>query len=344
MNNSKKVCICVPCYNNQDTIHETLESIVNQDYKNISIIIIDNCSTDKTVEVIADVIDKHTDVDMRLIVNEKNIGAANNWNKCIENIDGDYFCIYHADDVYHSDIVSKEVNYLNTNFDYGLVFTESVHIDENGNVKGKFEIPLRYADKGLCGFEDISECMLTYGNIMLCPSVMFRSNLFYGVNYRFDSKLRYAFDLDFYINIGKFHKIGFIKEKLIKYRLFSNSSTSYRSLLKYKNTMYDEFIMILTKYCEKENRKDLLRDKRFIKKYNQNIKLKMIHAFLNGDYTYAKNMLKLLNKDSGAVHLLLWRILVHIRLPLWIRKLLTYQRYKKYFINHFSEIILEVEE
>lgn len=71
-----KITVAIPCYNLQDRISVCLESVIAQDYKDIEILVIDDCSTDKSVEVINSMIDLHPEREFRLIVNETNLGLC----------------------------------------------------------------------------------------------------------------------------------------------------------------------------------------------------------------------------------------------------------------------------
>src|SRR4030066_149394 len=93
-----KVCICVPCYNSSETIFETITSLQQQTYKDISIIVVDNASTDDTVAIVRKIAENDNRIEIR--VNETNIGGEANYSRCIQLSQGDYTAIYHADDVY----------------------------------------------------------------------------------------------------------------------------------------------------------------------------------------------------------------------------------------------------
>ena len=71
-----KITVAIPCYNLQDRISASLESVIAQDYEDTEILIIDDGSTDKSVEVINSMIDLHPEREFRLIVNETNLGLC----------------------------------------------------------------------------------------------------------------------------------------------------------------------------------------------------------------------------------------------------------------------------
>ena len=84
----KLVSVCIPAYNNADYICETIDSVLNQTYKNIELVIVDDNSNDNTLEII-----KHYEAkDNRVKVyhNDKNLGMAGNWNHCLELCNGEF--------------------------------------------------------------------------------------------------------------------------------------------------------------------------------------------------------------------------------------------------------------
>ena len=99
------VCVCIPTFNSAATIRETLASIVNQSYKHLNIHVVDNDSTDDTLQIVLE----FNDPRIRLYKNKINVGAEGNFNRCIQSATGEYTAIFHADDIYESAMVEKQV-------------------------------------------------------------------------------------------------------------------------------------------------------------------------------------------------------------------------------------------
>lgn len=93
-----KITVAVTCYNLQDRISACLESVIAQDYKDIEILVIDDCSTDKSMEVINTLIDLHSDREFRFIINEINIGLNRVRNLAIQEAKGDAIFFVDGDD------------------------------------------------------------------------------------------------------------------------------------------------------------------------------------------------------------------------------------------------------
>lgn len=107
------VSICLPNYNKGEYIGETIQSILDQTYKNFELIIVDNASTDNSMEVINSFSDRR----MEVYRNDTNIGGVENVNKCIEYAKGDCFALFHSDDLYPRRIVELEAKGLSS-FEY----------------------------------------------------------------------------------------------------------------------------------------------------------------------------------------------------------------------------------
>ena len=96
MQKSPKVSVCIPVYNREDFIAEAIESVLSQTFTDFELIITDNCSTDKTPEIIK----KYASTDKRISCyrNEYNLGVIGNINRCVLLTRGKYIKIVCADD------------------------------------------------------------------------------------------------------------------------------------------------------------------------------------------------------------------------------------------------------
>ena len=95
ISNSPLISVILPTYNGEKHIVETLESVLNQTYTNLEIIIVDDCSTDKTVEIIK----SYNDSRIKLHINETNIGIGENTNKALSLATGEFIMMQDHDDI-----------------------------------------------------------------------------------------------------------------------------------------------------------------------------------------------------------------------------------------------------
>lgn len=123
------VSIITPTYNASKFIEETINSVIHQSYECWELIIIDDCSTDNTVQTIKNFIKK--DKRIHLIQNEKNLGPALTRNKGIKFASGAYVAFLDSDDLWKRMKLERQIQFMQKN---GFTFTYSFYeqIDENG--------------------------------------------------------------------------------------------------------------------------------------------------------------------------------------------------------------------
>ena len=143
------VTIAIPTFNRADgNLICALQSAISQTYKNIEIIVSDNCSSDDTEQVVK----QFKDPRLQYVRHPENIGANANFNFCLSQAKGDYFLLLHDDDLIDDDFVSvcmKAENYVFN--DIGIIRTGTRWIDVDGNVLSEKPILV-----GACSTEGVS--------------------------------------------------------------------------------------------------------------------------------------------------------------------------------------------
>lgn len=125
------VSIGIPTYNRANSyLRSALRSAVNQTYKNIEIIVSDNCSPDNTESVVKE----FNDPRIRYYRQRENIGPLNNRNFCLEQSRGEYFVIVMDDDLIDSDFISTCMNAVKDRGELGVILTGMREIDSDGNI------------------------------------------------------------------------------------------------------------------------------------------------------------------------------------------------------------------
>ncbi|MCD4833162.1 MAG: glycosyltransferase family 2 protein [Bacteroidales bacterium] len=150
-----KVTIGIPVYNEESNISATLDSLLQQDYKNYEILISDNNSTDKTVQIIEEYKKKHDNI--KILYNNVNQGALENWNHLIRNAQSEYFMIAGSHDLISKNYVSSLISSLGNNSKAVLAYAKTVWIDEHDN---NLNIPCGYVDTS--GFDQIRRFNLVF--------------------------------------------------------------------------------------------------------------------------------------------------------------------------------------
>ena len=126
-----KVSLGIPLYNESEFLEETIISLLNQSFKDIEIIAIDNHSSDDSFKIL----EKYSEKDKRLKIykNKANIGQSENFNLVFEKSEGEYFSWIGAHDKYEKNYVEKLVNKFKKNQNISVVFSNVSNIDKKGN-------------------------------------------------------------------------------------------------------------------------------------------------------------------------------------------------------------------
>jgi glycosyltransferase involved in cell wall biosynthesis len=130
--NTPFVSICIPVFNGENYLHESITSVLEQDYRNFELLVLDNCSTDSTSSIVSSIKDDR----VRYIKNKENIGAINNFSKCVSEAKGEYFVLLPHDDILLPGAL-KDFSKTLDNKDIGLVYSAIQVIDENGDTLHK---------------------------------------------------------------------------------------------------------------------------------------------------------------------------------------------------------------
>lgn len=130
------VTIAIPTYNRAGTyLKHTLQSAIDQSYKNLEIIVSDNCSIDHTEGVVKD----FNDPRIRYVKHSQNIGHYKNFKFCIEQTRGDYFLLLQDDDLIDEDFVDACLKTVNYSFmDIGVIRTGTRYIGPEGQWLGEW--------------------------------------------------------------------------------------------------------------------------------------------------------------------------------------------------------------
>ena len=127
------VSIIMPSYNTVQYIAGAIWSLILQIYTNWELIIVDDCSTDNTDEIVTAIEDPR----IRYLKNEKNSGAAVSRNRALRKAKGKWIAFLDSDDLWDKDKLEKQINFMEENC-YHFSYTNYSEIDENSEPNGRF--------------------------------------------------------------------------------------------------------------------------------------------------------------------------------------------------------------
>ncbi len=205
--NNPEVAILMPVYNGEKYLHEAIDSILSQTFGNFVFIIIDDGSTDKTVEIIK----SYNDNRIKLLLNEKHMGISYSLNKGILSSNTKYIARMDCDDISLPNRIKEQVNFMNENLDIGVCGTYVEIFGFNKNRIQKF--PLKNKD---IKFKLLSDNPLNHPTVIMRRNVLNENGLLYNVNY--DG----AEDYDLWERLSVFTKLENLPKVLLKYREHAN--------------------------------------------------------------------------------------------------------------------------
>ncbi len=233
----KLVSIVIQAYNSSDTIEQTLHSVKEQTYPNIEFIITDDKSSDDTVSICRNWLEKNGSVFSRvkLITSDVNTGISGSNNRALKEVTGQYVFFLAADDCMAADATQEYVKYCENNADTVPIARVELFSDD------------------VCDFSSVNKyCEECYKFAALSPKEQLRQLLiknrivapaaaFYPIEILkkcggFDEAYRLMEDYPINLKIlSKGFKFGFLDKKLIYYRI-SNGSVTGSSMSKLKKT------------------------------------------------------------------------------------------------------------
>ncbi len=204
-----KVSIAMATYNGEKYLKEQIESIYAQTYKNIEVIVTDDCSTDKTVEILEQYAKSHG---LIYFVNESNLGFVKNFEKVISLCQGEYIALSDQDDIWEKDKLEILLSKIGTNL---LIHSDCSIIDEEGKIINSYW-------KGKSGYRINIENLL-FSNVITGCTVLFKKELL-KTALPFPEGIVYH---DWWLGICAAYedKIDYIPGSLIQYRQHSEQNT-----------------------------------------------------------------------------------------------------------------------
>lgn len=214
-----KVSICIPIYNAEKFIHETIASVLAQTYQDFEIIITDNCSTDGSAKIIQ----SFNDPRIRYHKNDSNIGAEGNWNKVLTLANGSYVKLLCADDVIYPTCLEEQVAVLDNKENVDVVLVTS-HKDVI-NQDGKLVMTRKYPGKKghINGLAALRKSLRRGTNIIGEPVAgLFRREILQKSGYYNGDNL-YMIDIDLWSRMLKFGDLYVIDKVLYAFRISTQS-------------------------------------------------------------------------------------------------------------------------
>lgn len=251
MKNKPLVSVILPSYNHGKYIGEAIESVLKQDFEDFEFLISDDASSDNTVEIIK----KYNDPRIKAHFFKSNQGATINGGYLLNQVKGKYVALINSDDVWLPNKLSTQVEFMESQPEYGACFTWAKLIDENGeDIKAKdlvFNQPNRTQGGWL-------EYFFTKGNCLCHPSMLIKSEA-YEVAGSYNLAMRQLPDFDMWVRLVKKYPIHIITSVYVAHRRFIHSGENTSSPI-LSNSLRDinESSFVLSSFFDDVNDKILV--------------------------------------------------------------------------------------
>lgn len=200
---SDLVSIIIPVYNGEDYIQESVQSAINQSYSNIEIIVVNDGSTDQTIEKL-----KPFNSNIK-VISKENGGVASALNSGICEANGDYIAWLSHDDIFYSSKISKQIRFLIDHPSFIACYTDFQIIDPEGNPVKNIITPW-YPAKEI-PYQFLKNMYINGSTTMITKRILLDAGLF-------NPNLLHTQDLDMWLRLSKFGEIGKVEEILLKSR------------------------------------------------------------------------------------------------------------------------------
>ncbi|WP_066459824.1 glycosyltransferase [Castellaniella caeni] len=207
------VSVCIASYNHQDYIEECIESVLNQTYENVEIIVIDDVSTDDSYALVLDLFKRFADR-IRCERNPKNLGVSLTSNRALSLARGQYVALLGSDDRMCADRIARQVQFLESRQEVVACFTAVRVIDAHGETQAALDA---VADMFAQPIYNLRKQLFS-GNFLNAPSAMVRADVFRQIGW-FSPFLLYTQDYDAWLRLLDHGEIHRIDEPLTEYRV-----------------------------------------------------------------------------------------------------------------------------
>lgn len=287
MNNKPLVSIIIPTYKSSNTLKRAVISVLNQTYKNIEVIVVDDNNPDTEHRTKTEAVMKEFEKNSRVkyIKHERNKNGAAARNTGFRHSKGEYICFLDDDDVFLEKKVEKQVEFLQENGQFDGVYTWRY---QHGNV-------ISYDKSG-----DLSEEILSLAFTPYTSSIMIKRECYDFLN-GFDESYKRHQDFEFLLRFFKHFSIGLVKEPLVEIR---GNEVDNRLHGKEMEQLKDQFLSQFNSYIL-----DIDKRKKGFKNYVYSVHYS--HVFW--DYVIRseiKNALTLFTKYTKICGLSFWKAVI----------------------------------
>ena len=213
-----QVSVCIPAYNGQAYLSDTIESVLQQSLSSWELVICDDASTDDT----PDICRSFDDPRVRYIRFDENGGQAANWNRCVDATAGEYVILLHQDDLLARRYLERATNILDRHREVGLVHCSVQHVEAKGD---HIVVQRLYDEDRVEPGEVLWRQLMLRGCVVNPAGVMVRKQAYETVG-PFTTRIVYGVDWHMWSRIALRFDVAYLAETLAFYRKHGQSATT----------------------------------------------------------------------------------------------------------------------
>ena len=219
----KTISCIIPCHNCQDYISKTVESLINQTIKPLEIILVNDASTDNTLDILKQMEVQYSNM-VKVVNLETNKGPSYARNFGVENSKGEYILFLDSDDVAEPVLIEKYLSRLDElnnsgEDDYILCFSAYIQIDENDEEISDIVRGIQVEPEEILGYQ------LTRNYIISTSGVLIKKDYFLKTG-GFNEEIRYSEDWDLWLRLAQYGGFAYVDEPLVKIRRHGSNLSS----------------------------------------------------------------------------------------------------------------------
>lgn len=218
-NPTPSISVIMAVHNGETYIRAAVQSVLKQTFKDFELIVVDDGSTDQTAKMVSEFDDKR----IKLIKNQVNMERSYSRNLAVKMSSGEYLAILDADDICLEERFEKQLQFMRSNEDVGLLGSDAYILDQNDKIIGYISPP-----KG----SQYIDWLLNFDSVLVHSSAFIRREVFTKAG-GYTIGLEPSEDYDLWCRVSNFTLIENISEPLVMYRQHqTNSSTLFADLQK----------------------------------------------------------------------------------------------------------------
>lgn len=227
------VSVVIPAFNREYIIKDCIESVLKQSYQNLEVIVVDDCSSDHTVDVVHAIGDPR----IQCFPLSQNRGACYARNFGAEQANGRYIAFQDSDDIWLSTKIEEQMEYLKEgNFDVVFCGMDRITMDQK-----HFYYPQNGFDENKDAFEQV-----LFSNRISTQCMFLKTDVLKAV--QFDPAIKKYQDWDFAIRVAKSFRIGYLAKALVISEIQANSISTVVSKYDALRVIHNKYANEISKY------------------------------------------------------------------------------------------------